>query len=342
MSKRTRSKRAGELAARQHLLTIAVRAKPPAGDLARRLNPWTPARHTFEVLREDVTLPIPQAFTDFEKQFLQNLEMDVRVYTGQGHSTPIVVPEQYARQLDEVRALRLATERGDGTGTIHPLANRVLPEDLLPYLDELPDSSFFSKIFLLDWANPRDVWLKVMYQNDAFVSAASVLPSGTADLYRAENSEFLRVNLFHEWTHLLKNRSEAAGQAFDSAVDMEWRIYVPSTYALRSYGEHWAVVGENLIQPDGAKFMEVADRAPVRTMVLMRALKAALAQVPVASRSVYHENFVARILWCEINVKPKADQMISQSIQRATQVREHLKMGSDSKKKKARRRRRRN
>ena len=48
-------------------------------------------------------------FKDINDFFSQAKEADrdVRIYSVEGHSTKIVVPEQYAQQLDEVRNLRL-------------------------------------------------------------------------------------------------------------------------------------------------------------------------------------------------------------------------------------------
>lgn len=52
---------------------------------------------------------VKPGFEDFVKH-LDHVQEPVRVYEVQGHSTKIVVPEEYARQLDEVRQLRLRNE----------------------------------------------------------------------------------------------------------------------------------------------------------------------------------------------------------------------------------------
>jgi hypothetical protein len=249
---------------------------------------------TTVILSQALDVPGPFSdYADFKRRALCSAETAVRIYEIDGHATRVVVPEAYATSLDQVRSLRLraaqscldhedklcdsiSVDEARATLSQHPLRSRVLPEELAVYLDEVPDSRYFRRLFLLDQENPEDRWTRQEYSSPFFVSAMATEPNGDVLLFRTERNEFLRTNIFHEWTHGLQKQASAAYQAFTEAVELGWRQYVPRPYALRSYAEHWAVVGEELLHVDAQRFLEVANKAPIRTVIWMLALEDSL------------------------------------------------------------------
>jgi len=279
------------------------------------------------------TLPAPSGeqgpfanYDDFKAHGLKQVARSVRVYSGHGLPTKIIVPEDYAARLDEVRTLRLRGSESsicqppaDNSETVsvedarcrlaqHDLRNRLLPEELLPLLDELPDSSYFSALFLLDEANPEDIWVRQDY-NSGFVSAMATLADGRSMLFRSERNEFLRPNLLHEWSHRLQHHCQEESTAFSDALELEWRQYVPNTYALRSYGEHWAVIGEELTNSSAQRFLTLAQKAPLRTIVWLTALGKSLATSRHQCRE--HSAYVERVHFARQRVAPAARSALS-------------------------------
>jgi len=300
-------------------MNIVAAADPCLSELTTRLGN---GEHATE------TLPAPSgeagpfaSYEDFTARGLKNIDRPVRIYSGHGLPTKIIVPEDYAQHLDEVRKLRLrGSESGvcqepadDGESVSvedarcrlaqHELRNRLLPEELLPLLDELPDCSYFGTLFLLAETNPEDIWVQQDY-NSSFVSAMATLPDGRTMLFRSEHNEFLRLNLFHEWSHRLQHHCQEESAAFSDALELEWRQYVPNTYALRSYGEHWAVIGEELTHRSAHRFLTLAEKAPLRTVVWLVALAKALA----ASRHACREQaaYNQRVQFARQHVAPAA------------------------------------
>ncbi len=307
----------------------------PAGENgpadSSRLTGFTCARRRFLRPRADVAAPYPVEDQEFVSKVLQAVEFDVREYTVDRHATRIVVCADYARQLDDLRALKTrANHAEDARATLrqHPLRNRVLPEELVRYLDELPNSSLFTELVLLDWANPRDLKLRQRYQSDTFVSAAGTMNNGVVEFYCTENNQFLRINLFHEWTHCLEEAYPAVATAFDAALELEWREWVPDTYALRSYQEHWAVIGQELMHLDGQRFIAAVEQAPIRSAVWLQALKRTLAAVPEGRQSIYHLKWLQRVAVCE-RISKEANQKLAANANRIQSLQTFLSAEHD-------------
>ena len=69
----------------------------------------------------------------------------------------MIVPEQYAKQLDGVRELRRALETETSSQKSakilqqlqeHPLGNRALPEDIFAIIDALPIKNVIERVVL--------------------------------------------------------------------------------------------------------------------------------------------------------------------------------------------------
>ncbi len=269
--------------------------EPSLVDLGKRLSGY---RSTTLQMSEAVAADAPFAdYADFKARALRTIERPVREYDIVNHDVKLVVPESYAVELDAVRRLRLraaesclehddrlsdplSAEDARAMLSQHPLRQRILPEELVVHLDELPDARYLSRIVLSPEDNPEDRWTKLEYRADWFVSAMATEPNGDVLLFKTERNEFVRVNLFHEWTHRLQKQADESYQVFLDAIELGWRKYVPRSYALRSYGEHWAVVGEELLHVDARRFLEVASNSPIRTVIMMLALEQSLQSNP--------------------------------------------------------------
>jgi hypothetical protein len=98
----------------------------------------------------------------------------MREYEVSGLSTKIVVPESYAQSLDQVRALRLATEkpgllnywvRRDALRRLNTAeyGDRALPEEFIPFLEHTPDPGRVKRVMVLD----SDYAYGALYKRDA-------------------------------------------------------------------------------------------------------------------------------------------------------------------------------
>jgi hypothetical protein len=105
-------------------------------------------------------------YKDFVARGILKVERKVRVYKVSGHNCEIIVPEDY--NLDEVRKLRQSREDltranapQDQLDAINhlvaaqPFGDRILPEDLVSHLDEVPDSRYPAKSSCSTRAMPK-------------------------------------------------------------------------------------------------------------------------------------------------------------------------------------------
>ncbi len=276
-------------------------------------------------------------FAEFTKMHLENRETQVRVYTVEGLQTEIVIPTTYASGLDEIRQLRLKSETAiTPQSTLqeisgihnaklalkaHPYANRMLPEEFIPLIEELPDRSMIKKFYLLDHSNPYDPWFQKVYNTVGFKSAASATDTGVVSFFRKSKDTPNRAlptrgEVAHEWAHLLKFCDKQASENFDLAAQLESEAHkghfarpYAGTKPLSStpHEENWAVhLGEYFLAPDADVFIGTAGAMPVRAAVMGRSLSQALANVPVEARSPFHEQYVQRADYLKEHVLPQA------------------------------------
>lgn len=234
--------------------------------------------------------------------------VSLRVYEVMGRDTKITVPETYARQLDEVRTLRRDVElaqsetaRAEATRKLeeHPLKDRALPEDIVQMLEQLPQSDLITRIELQGEPGLTDLHSRYKYNDPNFVAAARVGEDGHITLLQAEMNTALTTYVTHELTHLTRWSNKVNSRLFDqaSSVDLvelntnhaETRlarriepraddvegqsIYHPSEHASRNLDEGWAVAkGEELMHPDADHMSFYARKAPVRALVLSKAM----------------------------------------------------------------------
>jgi hypothetical protein len=263
---------------------------------------------------------------DYEARAVRHVDRVCRVYSIVGHEVKVVVPEDYAVKLDEVRQLRKRLEtlenhpepKADEIAAArkalsdHPYAKRVLPDDMVRYFDQLLYSVYFRRFMLLDQPNSNDLFVQLTWDR-TFTSAAAAQFDGkefTGDIafFRTERGQFVRVNVFHEWCHRLEHKMPGMFKLFGLALELEMatKNWVPRPYAYRSYQEHWAVIGEELVDAEAWRFKNVAENAPLRTAVWMKAFKQALVLSLVHRPSICSYQFFERVAYTEKVVVPKA------------------------------------
>lgn len=243
--------------------------------------------------------------------FLRQMDfkpVSLRVYEVNGRETSITVPETYARQLDEVRTLRREVELAQGETAKaeatrkleeHPLKDRALPEDIVQMLEHLPQSDLITRIELQGEPGLTDLHSRYKYNDPNFVAAARVGEDGQITLLQAEMNSALTTYVTHELTHLTRWSNKVNSRLFDQASsvdlveantnhaatrlarriepradDVETQsIYHPSEHAARNLDEGWAVAkGEELMHPDADHMSFYARKAPVRALVLSKAM----------------------------------------------------------------------
>lgn len=317
-------------------------------------------------------------------EFMKLLDFKQRdhvVYQVDKLSTRISVPQEYAVQLNEVRALRRSAEmpesyrilpesiktkleaqaaQGDARGfaevlppaevtkvvavfearkalAVHPLRNRVLPEDVIPLLEAMPQSQKITEVTLSDKPSFIDAFNRVEYDSPRFSSAARVGQDGHVVFSQAELNSSFTTYFSHELSHLTKWGSPTFSKLFDKATSVdrvennvnhvksrkaresgrvgdveEPGIYHPSEHASRNLDEGWAVaMGEEIMAPDPDMLFVYASRAPVRTMVLSAALESGIKSGGKSVNPVA-EALLKRAQYLDEAVRPYANEVLAE------------------------------
>jgi hypothetical protein len=253
-------------------------------------------------------------------------ERDMRLCTLNGTNIEIGIPETYARRLDEVRTLRLAAElqqhsRGTTESPIgdsaadklarHPLATRLLPEDLIDLIQDLPDRSLIKRINIWDEPSRADPWRQHTYQPN-FRAFATANRQGVISFYQATNAQLsgLRDVLVHEWAHLQKFMNPELSQAYHLALKLEKGG--GRRYGAKDPEENWAVNSEeNVLGRHFDKFLCFSEQAPIRTSIMGRALARNLSHAEQDGHiSSNHGQYRARDKYITEFVLPKAREQL--------------------------------
>jgi HEAT repeat protein len=312
-------------------IDIVPRHLQPADRLAMsaRLLPPKVVEATIEQVVDNVKGPFKD-YADYQDRAMRDVRVRMREYEVEGHSTRIQVRETYAKALDEVRQIRNAidslsksakspTQQAElkamrGKLGDHPLAERALPEDFIPLLDELPDRSLMKKLVIVDHASADDAWMSQVYKPD-FQAAASASPEGVVTFYAPNRHGSLREMLFHEWSHLVKFKLADESTLFDIAARLEKTGYFGSQYSRFSDHENFAVhMGEELLHWDADTFASMANSAPLRAAIFGRALVKTFHTAPPWARSIYHEQFNARLEYLNKHILPKAQEIVATQV----------------------------
>lgn len=351
---------------------------PDLAALGARLGKPSEGFQTFVQMNDHA----PKTFANRE-QFWEHMmvsDRPVRVYEVKGHSTKIIVEEQFAQELDLIRLQRMSSDKfrekasepcayddlpkeqrqlvqasiENGTGEVarnilganadHSIEivkarliflrpaepNRMLPEEFIPILDELPNPGLIKQLTLVKERNHEDAWLRQTYDRE-FVSVATASTLGEVKFYNPTRSN-VREYMLHEWSHLVKFGQKDTSRLFDLAMlvdkeemnithpprgedgkhppgELEKGMYFASRYSRRNEDENFAVhMGEYFLNPDADEFMVLARSAPVRATVFGRALNHELntsgRQTPFA------EQLRQRIKYVEENIVPDAQKVL--------------------------------
>ena len=284
----------------------------PLAQLSKRLTGFICRKETFFLSNPDKTGPWSN-YAEFRASLIKEIR-DVRVYNVEGHDIKFVIDETFAKQLDEVRLLRLELHVPEKSKSAreqlaaHPHGQRALPEDFLQHIDELPDSSYFKDFWLLDYANPEDAWQAQVYSSPNFKSSAAADASGDVISFARDVDDFLRLDIFHEWCHHLEGHYERESKSFRATIMLEQRVpgwFAPSSYALRTFGEHWAVYGEKcMLEASADIFNEKLLVSAPRAVFFMRALKKCL--TAARRKSLVLDELLARCAKTEESALPTA------------------------------------
>ncbi|MBX9940521.1 MAG: hypothetical protein K2Y32_14775 [Candidatus Obscuribacterales bacterium] len=277
-------------------------------------------------------------------KLLQPAERPYAVFQVKGKETRILIPEEYAAQLNEVRGLRQAAEeplayaklpasakdqvdsflaQGDRKSALelmpgadvkavesmlkaradlaaHPLKDRVLPEDMIEFLEKMPHSNLVKEVYLQDKPDPVDKLRAAQYENPDFRSAATVGRDGKMTINPGDSFYGFWETNGHELSHLYKWNFPLHSKLFDKAhaLDLselnvnhkasrlsrtadpdapfveEEGIFHLSEHASRNLDEAWAVpMGNGIMSPDVSQMAIFAQGAPVRSRVLASAME---------------------------------------------------------------------
>lgn len=311
------------------LAIVPTPATPTLADLTKALRPYTKTSRDFVQFTgkdEDTWADL----ANFEATALSTNALPAREFDVAGLPTRFILTEDYALELARIRSLRISALTPNlgplgealGLGVQSPQVtlaqeayrNRLLPEELAAVIKDMPIPEFFVEALLLDWANPRDKWLRKAYKSDTFTSAMEISRTGQLRLFLTEMNEYLRQNISHEWSHrLAHDMSEEEWQLFSNAVSLEWAFFVPNNYALTSFEEHFAVMGEELIHVDRARFETMANKGPLRTMAWMAALEKRLKALPEDKRGSTYAELMERCKYTREVTALKAKEFLAKA-----------------------------
>ncbi len=339
-------------------LTIKPFEIPRIKDVQHRLTSVEVKPETFKVYDPEVKGPWKDS-TDFTAAALKPSEQDFRIYKVDGGKTEIAIPESYARQLDEVRALRIKAEQPSILDDLppgnhlavqqmvksqnvdlfrsyfneqeaqqilpilwariklgeHPMGNRALPEDFVSLMDELPTRNDINRLNIWDTRSPYDPWFSQEHSIPDFKAAATASESeGRVDFFQTNRSdnahspfrEIVRGTMFHEHSHLVPPN----GQFYEQASLLEKDGFYSTKYSKTNNVERWAEDrAKAFLHPDTDKFLEFAQEAPIRSVVIADQLRKQLEKVPPSQQtSVYAEQMWQRIKFTEQQVLPYAQR----------------------------------
>jgi Leucine-rich repeat (LRR) protein len=279
---------------------------------------------------EGVTGPFENE-NDFNSRALIYTAEKVRVYQIAGLDTKLIFPEDYAKKLDEIHQLRkseaLLHEQykqapGDREAETrwllalakvgpHPMSSHPLPEDYVGLLERVPDRTLVKKIIAVDQSDPRRPYYEQLY-GKGFEAAATASKEGVITFFKPRRGTFLGEAITHEWSHLVDFTLPELNCIFSFAAELERKGFYARHYALYNDAENLAVhLGEELLNPEPARFMDAARKAPIRSAVLMLAgVEPVLDMVPTAQRSRFHHELCNRVSWLRENIWPEARKVL--------------------------------
>jgi hypothetical protein len=163
-------------------------------------------------------------------------------------------------------------------------------------------------IELLDSASPWDPYNTHLKREKAtkkgtplpdqlqFVAEADAsTEAGHIRYFRAATDEpqQLRITSLHEYAHL--GQAKRPFRAFPEAVEAEKNGLIVDPYAEWHANENWAVHFERWLNGNGAKFLQIANDAPARALLMAKAVEHMLKEQPEEKRSPKYEEYLDRV-----------------------------------------------
>lgn len=288
--------------------------RPPLHAFSERLNEHGQGTSRIARPRPDAEIPFQNEY-DFQERGLEYVDVPVRRYQVEDCETVIVVPEEYAAQLDQVRRLRISAEGNVPSGTpgeIDPcLLQRVLPEEIIPLIKAMPDPSMIQEVFLLNQNSADDIWHRQILKNLQFESSFSAV-DGRITLFKCDWSRYLFDDLARAWALCVSQVDQWHVRVFGLASEMESHGFNGSTQT--SVKNQWAHdYGEGLLSANQFLFTDFALRQPIRATVLGLALRNSLESANPPS--TLHAEWQSRLEHIETEIRPvgieKLVQMVS-------------------------------
>lgn len=259
--------------------------------------------------------------------------IDLHLYRPAG-LPEILIPAAYDKALNQVRTLRFEANKPtsvlDPTAmnqreqsrqrlAEHPLREALLPEELIPVLEQMPTNA--REVRILDRANPDDPFYAKQHSIADFKSAADASSNGDITLFRPRRTlldhageSSIKGLLLHEWSHLLRWENVETGRLFDKACRLEPDL-LASNYNRSSGDEMWSKNLSDLLHSDANVMKATAERLPLRSLVLARALQTSLGTVETGHRLPSHSVYLERIDVIKALATERAQQLISAHMQ---------------------------
>ena len=244
-----------------------------------------------------------QSLGAFERNNIVQKPTPVRVYEAEGSSLRVLVPEEYALQLDRLAELQ---KQSEGTGQaaekarmelskpeMQELAGRMNVEDAFRHALMTPEPGKFQEIVLSGEANPYDAWYKSRSGNSQFESAAdTVFKTGQTTWYRKNKGETLVEDTMHEWSHHFEEKNPLAAQVIQAANRVD---NLPTRPYAEVPRERLAILmGEYALHPDGKRAVSLIEAAPVTATAIGEGLHGLLTGLSPAERGPMHDQLMQR------------------------------------------------
>lgn len=261
---------------------------------------------------------------EFERNSLEHKQTPVRVYTAEGTSVKVVVPEAYAAKLDRFAELQTkALGKGQAAEQaklelakpeMQELEGRMNVQDAFRHALMTPEPGKFKEVRLSGESNPYDAWYRSSNGNSAFESAAdTVFKTGQTSWYKKLLGPTLVEDTMHEWTHLFDEQHPLDAQMIHIANRID-------NLETRSYAEVpreqiAILLGEYALHPSGKRVGQLMEAAPVTATAIGEGLYNLLSRIPEAERSPLHEQLLARAELMRNEAGPLARQTLIEKAQ---------------------------
>ncbi|HEY9787004.1 MAG TPA: hypothetical protein V6D17_16550 [Candidatus Obscuribacterales bacterium] len=188
----------------------------------------------------------------------------------------------------------------------HPLKDRLMPEHIAQFLDELPDPRYIRSIKL----SPDDGYVlePQWFKGGNPVRRALAATDHGRMIFFSKSRANDPTDIRHEWFHAVDDRAPII--YYSLADKLEASSKHITSYAKKRSGEDMAEHGGMaLLGADGNAFIEWSGNAPIRMMLLGDALRKVMQRaqnIPQELRSRHWDRFQQRVDFIESHVKPVA------------------------------------